>query len=173
MPAKALDERRAHLAAAGTFYFVCEFKRRLGGFPWWKAVIFDALMRANRFASARLRLPTIIRYDGEGAFWTEYLGGFSDKAMALRVIEHMRAENPNRRFELTDLPMNGLLPEATDRWTDQDFPGDYLPDFFKANQGPVMCPFKRALCNPDETISRVQIEPLFRANAEVDAALNQ
>ena len=173
--AQALEgTSRAHIAQAGTFYFVCEFKRKLDGYPLWKTIVFRLLMRANRIASARLQLPTIIRYgDNAGAFWTEYLGGFTDRELALRVIHQMRAENPDRHFELTDLPLNGVLPGATGRWTDQDFPGDYLPDFYKSNAGPVLCPHKGKLCNPDETLSSVELVPLFRGCAGVDSVLSQ
>lgn len=179
MPAKALDERRAHLASAGTFHFVCEFKRKLRGFPWWKNVIFYCLRKANRFASARLKLPTIIRYDDKGAFWTEYGGGFTDIELAHQAIEMRRKRYEalgwdDVQFELTEnLPMNGLTPAQTGTYCDQDFVGDYIPEFIQIRQGPVMCPFKRELCTPDEVLSRVQIEPLFRANADVEAALNQ
>ena len=172
--AQALEgTSRASLASAGTFHFVCEYKRKLDGYPAWKTIVFRLLMRANRFASARLQLPTVIRHGQEGAFWTEYLGGFTDKELALRAIHQMRTQNPERHFELTDLPLNGVLPEATGRWTDQDFPGDYLSDFQKANTGPILCPHKQKLCNPDETLSSVELVPLFRECSGVDSALSQ
>jgi len=165
---------RAHIAEAGTFHFVCEFKRKLVGYPLWKMIIFRVLMKANRFASARLELPVVIQHGGEGAFWMEMLGGYTDKELALQTIYQMRTQNPARHFELTsDLPLNGVLPEATGRWVDQDFPGDYLADFQKVNTGPVLCPHKGKLCNPDETLSSVELVPLFRGCAGVDSALSQ
>jgi hypothetical protein len=168
--------RRAPLASAGMFHFVCEFKRKLVGFPLWKTIIFHVLMKANRIASTKLKLPTVIRYDGEGAFWTEYCGGFTDLLLAQETIEQMRAERKaegkHSQFELTHLPLNGVLPERTDRYTDQDFPGEYLPEFYRANTGMVMCPHKRTLCNPDEVITRTEIEPLFIQIAKVDAAVS-
>jgi len=172
--AQALEgTHRGHIAQAGTFHFVCEYKRKLDGYPAWKTSVLRLLMRANRFASARLQLPTVIRHGQEGAFWTEYLGGFTDKELALRAIHQMRTQNPERHFELTDLPLNGVLPEATGRWTDQDFPGDNLPDFYAANKGSVLCPHKGKLCNPDETLSSVELVPLFRGCAGVDSVLSQ
>ena len=130
-------------------------------------------MKANRFACARLQLPTVIHYNEKDRFWIEYCGGFSDRELAEKTVERLRRENPHSQFEVTyDLPMNGLLPEATARYVDQDFPGDYLSEFFKVNKGPVLCPFKRSLCTPGEVISKVQIEPLLNACASVDAQLN-
>jgi hypothetical protein len=179
MAAKALEDRRSHLAAAGSFHFVCEFKRKLRGYPWWKGVIFYCLMKVNRFASARLKLPTIIRYDDKGAFWTEYGGGFTDIALAHQAIETRKAEYRARgwddvQFELTEgLPLNGLTPAQTGTYCDQDFVGEYIPEFIQIRQGPVMCPFKKSICTPEEVLSRADLEPLFRSNAGVDATLNR
>ena len=177
MPAKAIEDRRSHLASAGVFHFVSEYKRKMTGFPLWKRPIFWLLMKANRFASTRLGLPTIIHYNEKDRFWIEYRGGFTDRELALDTVERLRAENAAHgkysQFELTyDLPLNGTLPGPTARYVDQDFPGDYLREFYRANKGPVMCPYKRKLCKPEEVISRTDIEPLFEATAKIEAALN-
>jgi hypothetical protein len=172
MPAHQLEARRTPLASAGVFHFVSEYKRRMTGFPLWKRPIFWLLMKANRWACAKLELPTIIHYNEKDRFWIEYRGGFTERELAETTVERLRREHPNSQFEVTfDLPLNGLLPEPTARYVDQDFPGDYLREFYKANKGPVLCPFKRSLCTPKDVVSREQLQPLFDGCAGVETAI--
>lgn len=178
MAAQQLEARRAPLASAGVFHFVSEYKRKMSGFPPWKRPIFWVLMKANRFACARLGLPTIIHYDKKDRFWIEYRGGFTDRELAETTVERLKAENRAKgiqsQIEVTyDLPLNGLLPEPTARYVDQDLPGEYVSEFYKVNQGPVLCPFKRSLCTPEDVITRSQIEPLFYEIAKLDATVQK
>ena len=171
--AQQLETRRAPLASAGVFHFVSEYKRKMTGFALWKRPIFWLLMKANRFACARLQLPTIIHYNEKDRFWIEYRGGFTDRELAETTVARLRSEHPYSQFEVTfDLPLNGLLPEPTARYVDQDYPGEYIPEFYQVNKGPVLCPHKRSLCFPGEVVSRADIEPLLNACAAIEAQLN-
>lgn len=169
------------MATAGRYHHVAEYKRdmKLTGYPRWHVPLFRLLMKINRFASTRLKWPTIIHYGKVGGpFWIEYRGGFTDRVLANQAVEQMKAENMaagiQSQFEVTyDLPLNGVLDGRTDRYVDQDFVGDYIPEFYKANKGPVLCPFKRSLCKPDDVITREEIEPLFVEIAKLDVAVNR
>lgn len=177
--ARAEMPRRTHLAPAGVFHLVTEYKRKLRGFPRWKVVVFHALRKINRIASTKLGIPVVIRYDGEGAFWTETAGGFTDLEIAYPAISSRRDQYAamgwdDVQIELTkNVPMNGFLPLTTGRFCPQDYVGEYIPEFVQEHTSIAMCPYKKQLCAPNDTMSRVDFKELDEASLSLDLVLNR
>lgn len=161
---------RAPLAMAGRCWLAVEYKRKMTGYAWWKQIVFHIFLAFARFCDTVLELPTIIRYDRRDRFWIDYCGSFSSKDLTLSAIDVMRAEREREgrksQFGWTELPLNGVTPEQSGRYLDQDFPGTDTLQFQRANQI-VKCPFNGSQCNPDETIKRQAIDEIVRESTRV------
>lgn len=174
--ARAATPRRTHLAPAGVCQLVTLFRKNLRGYPKWKLAIFYVLRKANRLAATKLKLPVVLDPNG---YWFEYQGVFDHIETAYQAIEQMNAEFKAQgindvQFELTkNLPRNGILPKQTGRYLDQDYPNDYIREFTKEHTGPVMCPFKKSLCRPDDVMSRADFKELDEASAKLELVLNR
>ena len=166
---------RAPLAATGESCLVTEYKRQMTGHVWWKQIAFRIFLMIARFCDTKLGLPTIIHHDRHGRFWIDYCGTFDTRELALAAIAKMResrnGEGKDGQFNWTDLPRNGVAPEKSSRYYDQDFPGTDTLAFKRANQK-VECPYTHKLCNPEKVITETQLHDLLQAgNGTYDAAV--
>ena len=159
---------RAPLAATGESCLVTEYKRKMTGHVWWKQIAFRIFLAIARFCDTRLGLPTIIHHDKAGNFWIDYCGTFDTRDLALAAIERMREDREvnTGQFNWTDLPRNGVAPEQSGRYYDQDFPGTDTLAFKRANRK-VECPYTHKMCSP---VSEKQLNELFDAAHKVDEA---